>query len=134
VIGTCAVNIIIISFGICIILGVDQDKLALIFIPVFVIVFMGTVGPFFWIYMPELLNINEFSYPMICLWSTQLVMLLVFTINSSLGHVFLIIFPSLSLVSAGLIFRLGIETRGANWGDSSDSLMTDESYETGSVN
>jgi hypothetical protein len=94
---------------------------------------MGTVGPFFWIYMPELLRINDLSYPMICLWSTQLVIRLILTIDSSLGHVFQILLSSLSLVSAGLIFRFGIETRGVNWADSSDLLMTDESGETGQV-
>jgi hypothetical protein len=128
------VNINIIAYEICVLLGVDQDKVALLSIPIFVICFMGAVGPYFWIYMPELLRINELSYPMICLSSTQLVMRLILTIDSSLARVFLIIFPSLSLVSAGLIFRLGIETRGVIWGDSSDSLMTDESDEEGSVN
>jgi hypothetical protein len=84
--------------------------------------------------MPELLNINELSYPMNCLWSTQLVIMFVFTVDASLFHVFLIILPSIFLVSAGLIFKLGIETRGGNWRDSTDSLMSDESDEKVYVN
>jgi MFS family permease len=125
--GACALNCIAIVFGVLIMLGFHLETLQSIFIPPYVLIFMGTVGPFFWIYMPELLKINELSYPMICLWSTQLVMMIVFYAGSSPSHVFLVIFPSLSLFSAGLIFRIGIETRGVNWADSSDTLMTDES-------
>jgi hypothetical protein len=91
----------------------------------FIFAFMSSVGPFFWIYIPELLKIDDFCYPMTCLWSTQALMALVFSFQLD-SAIYYFLFSALSLILAGLIYRFAIETREVNWTDPEETLIESE--------
>mmetsp|Transcript_572 Transcript_572/g.880 ORF Transcript_572/g.880 Transcript_572/m.880 type:complete len:453 (+) Transcript_572:2751-4109(+) len=95
----------------------DTDASHIVLVTLFFCVFQSTIGPFFWIYIPEVLKIKDICYPMACLWFAQLVCALFYNFKHKphADEIFYMLFGSFSLISALLISKFAIETKGVPW-------------------
>jgi hypothetical protein len=105
--------------------GNETDTVHLALVLVFFIAFQSSIGTFYWIYIPELLKINDFCYPMVCLWGTQFLISMTFSFSNgpSGGAYFYITFSLASAIFAALIHIFGIETKGVRWTEIARELL-----------
>lgn len=127
IVGLCILSSISFTHAILKFSGNDASVAHIILVSVFCCVYQSTIGPFYWIYIPEVLKIKDMCYPMACLWFTQLVLSLAFNLrNLPQGDgVFYTLFGSFSLLFAGLIYRFSVETKGVPWIVVVDRLLGD---------
>jgi MFS family permease len=121
VVGLIAMSCITLVHGVLLVSSSHTETAHTILVALFIFAFMSSVGPFFWIYIPELLKIDDLCYPLICLWSTQILMTVVYILDLSNAYPYYFLFSALSLVLAGFIHRFAIETSG---GVSEEQLLS----------
>mmetsp|Transcript_9234 Transcript_9234/g.17568 ORF Transcript_9234/g.17568 Transcript_9234/m.17568 type:complete len:427 (+) Transcript_9234:305-1585(+) len=117
VIGLCAIGMINFIHGFVKAIGADSDESHIVLVFLFFCAFQSTVGPFYWIYLPEVLKMKEISYPMSLMWGIQCVTAVAFAYKKKpeADTVYYFVFSYFSFVSALLISRYAIETKGRPW-------------------
>lgn len=127
--GLCVISALSITHAALILTGNDSDLSHTVVVIVLIFVYESTIGPFFWIYIPEILKIKDICYPTSILWGIQLINSCTFTFIQNPGEdaILYIVLSTCSLVFAGLIYRLAVETKGVSWTEVVERLIG-ESY------
>lgn len=117
VVGLCLLGVINLIHALIKVAGSETDVSHITLIFLFFCVYQCTVGPFYWIYLPEVLKIKDICYPMAFMWGIQCVTAITFTFKYRHGadESYYFVFGSFSLIMACLIHRYAIETKARPW-------------------
>jgi hypothetical protein len=128
VFGLCTISAINFTHGTINSLGYRGGTPYIILELLFFCAYQSTIGPFFWIYIAEVIKIKDLCYPMAVFWGIQLTTSLVFILETgtTVGIFFYFFFASCSLVFALLIHLFAVETKGVNWKVIAERLLGDE--------
>jgi hypothetical protein len=126
--GLCTISVLNFTHGVLSSLDYHNATAHIILELLFFCAYQSSIGPFFWIYIAEVIKIKDLCYPMGVFWGIQLTTSLVFILESGrvVGTFFYFFFASCSLVFALLIHRFAIETKGVNWKVIAERLLGDE--------
>lgn len=127
VVGLCSISAITFTHAAIKVLGHDTDAAHITLVSLFFCVYQCSIGPFFWIYIPEILKIKDICYPMAFSWGTQLCIALTF-LSKDLPYADVVYYFAFSLSSLGvawLFHRYAIETKGVAWAVVAESLLAD---------
>lgn len=124
VVGLCLLGAINFIHGTVKVVDSETDTTHITLVYLFFCVYQSTIGPFYWVYIPEVLKIKDINYPMACLWGVQFITAITFTFKSH-GQgdtAFYYIFSIFCLISAALIQKFAVETQGRPWASISPLL------------
>jgi hypothetical protein len=117
VMGLASISIIYFIHALVKLTVAETDASHILLQCLFFSVYQCTIGPFYWIYVPEVLKIKDFCYPMACMWGVQFVTALSYSMKDkpNVDSVFYLLFSAISLVMAVLIHKFAVETKGKPW-------------------
>lgn len=134
VIGLGILSAISLTHAIVKLTGNDSNTVHIALVSLLFCAYQSSIGPFFWIYIPEILKIKNICYSMAIMWFIQLVSALSFR-QKGYDTFFYFGFSLCSFVSAVLISKYAVETKGVPWTivnrllrDSPESLMDSADY------
>jgi hypothetical protein len=130
VVGLCALSLITLVHAVVKLVGSDNNAAHITLVSMFFCTYQGSIGPFFWIYIPEVLKIRDVCYPMAVLWGTQLLLSSAFTFKSTpyADSIIYIVFSACSLVCAALFKWYAVETKGVRWTDVAEAFSMEDPF------
>jgi hypothetical protein len=127
VVGLCSISAVSFTHATVKVLGYKTNAAHITLVALFFSVYQSSIGPFFWIYIPEILKIKDICYSMAFLWGTQLCIALTF-LSKDLLYADIIYYFAFSFSSLGvawLFHRFGVETKGVAWAVVAELLLAD---------
>jgi hypothetical protein len=132
VVGLCLISAITLAHAVLLQLQLSSGPAYTALVILFYCVYQSSIGPFYWIYLPELMKIKDICYPLMCMEFCSLCVLFVFFFQDSPydNPINYYAFGAVNLVTAGLIHWLAVETKGVKWTEVVERLQYEEQSES----